>query len=139
MPPFKRGHIERISARSGKIEEFDQLAKKALGDRKLRHDEWKAWKAKPAPATGVRLLTKSRINSPVPTESIFVTAYDRAGQIKHLPQIWWSLLTYPKDMEVRRYVSKAEVARCSFKDKAIKEVEVYLNPFVSCLWRADTL
>ena len=27
-------------------------------------------------------------------------------------------------MEVRRYVSKAEVARCSFKDKAIEEVEV---------------
>lgn len=27
-------------------------------------------------------------------------------------------------MEVRRYISKAEVARCSFKDKAIEEVEV---------------
>lgn len=27
-------------------------------------------------------------------------------------------------MEVRRHVSKAEVARCSFKDKAIEEVDV---------------
>ena len=32
-------------------------------------------------------------------------------------------------MEVRRYVSKAEVARCSFKDKTIEGVEVlfFLN------------
>ena len=29
-------------------------------------------------------------------------------------------------MKVRRYVSKAEVARCSFKDKAIEEVDVFL-------------
>ena len=29
-------------------------------------------------------------------------------------------------MEVRRYISKAEVARCSFKDKAIEEVEVLI-------------
>jgi len=28
-------------------------------------------------------------------------------------------------MEVRRYVSQAEVARCSFKNKAIEEVEVF--------------
>jgi hypothetical protein len=29
-----------------------------------------------------------------------------------------------KDSEVRRYISKAEVARCSFKKKVIEDVEV---------------
>lgn len=87
MPAFKRGHIELISARSGKIEEFDQLAKKALGERKLRHEEWKVWKAKPAPAAGVRLLAKSRNSLAPNSESIVATAYDRAGQIKRPPHI----------------------------------------------------
>lgn len=33
-------------------------------------------------------------------------------------------------MQVRRHISKAEVARCSLKDKAIEEVEVLsFNPF----------
>ncbi len=85
MPLFKRGFIERIIVRSGKLEEFDQLAKKALGERRLRHEEWKAWKARPTPAAGVRLLSKPR-NSPVPTESTMITAFDRAGQIKYLFQ-----------------------------------------------------
>lgn len=29
-------------------------------------------------------------------------------------------------MQVRRYLSRAEVARCSFKDKAVAEVDVLL-------------
>jgi hypothetical protein len=79
--PFKRGHVERFSARSRKIDEFDEFARKALRKRKLRYEEWKAWKPKPAPPASVRLLSRSR-NSPAPTESTMVAAYERAGQIK---------------------------------------------------------
>ena len=81
--PFKSGHIERVSARSRKLEEFDQLAWKALGERKLRHEEWKGWKSKPAPIAGVRLLKR---HSLLATESTMVINYDRAGQINPLPQ-----------------------------------------------------
>jgi len=35
-------------------------------------------------------------------------------------------------MDVRRYVSKADVARCSFKDKAIEEVDVFLVRSLVC-------
>ena len=79
--PFKRGHIERISARSRKLEEFDELARKALGERRLRYEGWQAWRSKPAPSSGVRFLSKSK-NTAAPTESTMVAAYDRAGQIK---------------------------------------------------------
>jgi hypothetical protein len=51
-------------------------------------------------------------------------AYDLAGQSRS--PVWFQqfILICTKDMEVRRCISKAEVARCSFKDKAIEEVEV---------------
>ena len=35
-------------------------------------------------------------------------------------------------MEVRRCVSAAEVARCSFKDKAIAEIDVILFNILAC-------
>ena len=75
----KGGHFERITACSEKLEEFDELAREALENRKLRHEEWKTWKPKPAPSTGVRLWPKAR-NEPVPTESTMVTTYNLAGQ-----------------------------------------------------------
>jgi len=81
LMPFKRGHIERISARSRRLEDFDEFARKALGDRKSKHEEWMAWKSKPTPSAGIRLLSRSR-SSPAPNESMMVAAYDRAGQIK---------------------------------------------------------
>ena len=76
---FKGGHYERITACSEKLEEFDELAREALENRKLRHEEWKTWKPKPAPSTGVRLWPRAR-KEPVSTESTMVTAYNLAGQ-----------------------------------------------------------
>jgi len=75
----KAGHLERITACSEKLEEFDELARAALENRKLRHEEWKNWKPKPAPSTGVRLWVKAK-KEPVQTESTMVTAYNLAGQ-----------------------------------------------------------
>lgn len=75
--PFKRGHSERTIARSKKLEEFDQLATKALEERKRKYDEWKAWKPKPASSGWLR--SKPR-NSPTPMESTMVAAYDHAGK-----------------------------------------------------------
>jgi len=126
--PFKRGHFERISARSEKLEELDGLAKRALEERKLRYEQWKSWKPKQSLPAGVWPLSKPK-NLPAPTESGVVAAYDCAGQLRTPLLRWRSLLTHPKDMEVRQYVSKAEVARCSFKDKVIVEIEVNFFPF----------
>ena len=75
--PFKRGHFERIVACSEKLNEFDELARKALEERKRRYEEWAAWK--PKPPAPVWLLTRQR-NSPAPTESTAVAAYDHAGK-----------------------------------------------------------
>ena len=51
----------------------------------------------------------------------------RRSEKYHYPKISSPLLTHPnpKDMQVRRWLSTAEVARCSFKDKAISEVDVF--------------
>jgi len=71
--------LERITARSEQLEEFDELAREALESRKLRHEELKTRKPKPVPSTSVWLWPKAR-NEPVPTESTMVTAYNLAGQ-----------------------------------------------------------
>ena len=78
---FQRSHFERIGARSGELEEFDELAQKALEDRKLRYKEWKAWKPNPVPPTATRgwLRPKPR-NSPAPTERTLTDGYNLAGQ-----------------------------------------------------------
>ena len=83
--PFQRSYFERIGARTGKLEEFDEIARKALEERELRYKEWKAWRPNPVPPTTSRgwLRSKPR-NSPAPiptsTEGTMVDAYNRAGQ-----------------------------------------------------------
>jgi len=120
---IKRGHFERITARSKKLEEFDELAMGALEKRKLRYERWQAWRSRPASPTGARLRSKPR-NSPALSEHKMIAAYDLAGQGGTTLTKLVIFLTHPKDMQFRRYISKAEVARCSFKDKAIVEIAV---------------
>ena len=78
---FQRSYFERIGARSGELEEFDELARKALEERELRYKEWKAWKPNPVPLTGTRrwLRPKPR-DSPALTEETMTDAYNLAGQ-----------------------------------------------------------
>ena len=83
---FKRGHLKRIGARVENVEEFHKLARNALEERKLRYEEWKDWKPKPTPPTGIRFWSKSR-DMPTPTESTMAAAYDRAGQRRVSPPI----------------------------------------------------
>lgn len=117
----KLGHLERIDAYSEKLEEFDELANKALKERKSRYKEWKDREPRPAPPTGVRFWAKPRKE---PTRSRLVAAYDIAGGKRVLFLI--SLISSDplQDLAVRRCISKAEVARCSFKDKVIAQVDV---------------
>ena len=79
--PFQRSYFERIGTRSEKIEEFDELARKALEEREFRYKEWNAWKHNPVPPTAARgwLRSKPR-NTPAPTESTMVDGYNLAGQ-----------------------------------------------------------
>jgi hypothetical protein len=60
------------------LQEFDELARKALEARKLRYEEWKARKPKLVPPTA-KLLSKLR-NPPAPTERTMLDAYNFAGQ-----------------------------------------------------------
>lgn len=57
---FKLGRHERIDANSEKLEEFDELANKALEERKSRYKEWEDREPRPAPPTGVRFWAKPR-------------------------------------------------------------------------------
>ena len=84
---FQRSYFECIGARSGELEEFDELARKALEERELRYKEWKAWNPNPVPPTATRgwLRPKPR-NSPAPTEGTMVDAYNLAGQRGAPPQ-----------------------------------------------------
>ena len=82
---FQRSYFERIGARTGKLEEFDELARKALEERELRYKEWKAWKPSPVPPTATRgwLRSKPRDSpapTPAPTERTLADAYNLAGQ-----------------------------------------------------------
>lgn len=81
-----------MSARLRRLDEFDQLAKKAQAERKFRHEEWKGWKSRPAP---VRILGGGKRNSM--NEGTMVIVYDRAGQIKPLLKI----LMVPSDLPQR--------------------------------------
>ena len=78
---FQRSYFERIGARTGKLEEFDELAKKALEERELRYKEWEAWKPNSAPPTATRGWLRSIAKDPpAPTERTLADAYNRAGQ-----------------------------------------------------------
>ena len=83
---FKRSYLERIGARVENVEGFDKLARDALEERKLRYEEWKDRKPKPAPPTGIRFWSKLR-DMPAPTGSTMVAAYDLAGQSRVFPPI----------------------------------------------------
>ena len=78
---FQRSYFERIGARSGELDEFDELARKAIEERGLRYKEWKAWNPNSVPPTATRgwLRSKPR-NSPAPTERTMADAYNLAGQ-----------------------------------------------------------
>ena len=71
----------RIGARLGKLEEFDDLARKALWKREFRYKEWKDWKPKPvSPAAISGWLRSKPKNPPAPTEETMADAYNLAGQ-----------------------------------------------------------
>jgi hypothetical protein len=77
---FQRGYFEQISARLEQLEKFDDLARKALEQRKLRYEEWRTWRSDQfSPTSLLRIKPKLR-NSPAPNDSIMVAAYDFAGQ-----------------------------------------------------------
>ena len=117
--PFKRDHFNRIRARLEQLESYTRFAQRTLQQRKLRYEEWKRYKPKRAFSTIGRILK----SPPAPTESDMVSAYSQAGESRN-PLVRWSLLIHPKDIQVRRHLSKVDVARCSFKDKAVEEVRV---------------
>ena len=77
---FKRCHFEQINARLEQLEKFDELARQTLEQRKLRYEEWRAWRSDLMNSSSVlRLKYKSR-NSPAPSDRTMITAYDLAGQ-----------------------------------------------------------
>ena len=76
---LKRGHFERIVICSEQLEEFDQLARRALEERKRRYEEWKGWKPRMGQLAAVRILPKQKI-SPAPNASAMLASYDRAGK-----------------------------------------------------------
>ena len=121
---FQRGYFEHTSARSEQLQKFDELAKNALEQRKLRHDEWRTWKSDLIASTSLlRLKPKSR-HSPRPNDAFMVAAYDLAGQSESHCLVSTIILIRTKDMEVRKCISRAEVVRFTFRDKAIEEVDV---------------
>ena len=89
LMPFQGSYFERIGARTGKLEEFDELARKALEERELRYKEWKAWKPNLVPPAASRGWLRSKPRNspalapapiPAPTERTMADAYDLAGQ-----------------------------------------------------------
>ena len=77
---FQRGYFEHISARMEQLQKFDELARKALEQRKLRHDDCKAWKSDLIASTSLLRLKPKPRNSPMPSDTFMVAAYDQAGQ-----------------------------------------------------------
>jgi hypothetical protein len=82
---LQQGYFERITARSEKLQEFDELARKALEERELRYKEWKDWVPKLVPPTAARGWYRpkprnSPAPAPEPTERTMVDAYNLAGQ-----------------------------------------------------------
>ncbi len=56
---------------------------KALEERELRYEEWKAWKPGPVPSTAARGWLRSKPKkslAPTQTEKTIVEAYNLAGQ-----------------------------------------------------------
>lgn len=80
--PFQRGYFEHTSARSEQLGKFDELARKALEQRRLRYEEWRTYKADLIASTSVLRLKPKPRNSPMPNDAFLVTAYDLAGQRK---------------------------------------------------------
>jgi len=103
---FQRDHFQRIAARSENLEEFDELARKALKERELRYKEWKVWKPLPVPPTPTGRWLRSKPRNPPalpPTKGEMADAYNRAGQrsitnlrlvfasdLSRIPKIWKS-------------------------------------------------
>lgn len=80
LMPYQRGYFEHISARSEQLAKFDELARKAVEQRKLRYEEWRTWKSDLTASTGVLRLRPKPRNSPTPNDAIMVATYDLAGQ-----------------------------------------------------------
>ena len=73
------------------------------------------------------------MNEPAPTENIMgVAFYNLAGQRRVTSLVSLIPSDSSKDMAVRQCISKAEVARHSFKDKAIEQVDVLFFYLLSC-------
>lgn len=77
---FKRGYFEQISARLGQLVKFDELVRQSLEQRKLRYEEWRTWRSDLINSTSVLRLKYKPRNSPAPSDSTMVAAYDSAGQ-----------------------------------------------------------
>lgn len=76
---FKRGYFEQINARLEQLKGFDELTRKSLEQRRLRYEEWRTWRSDLINSISV-LRLKHKRNSPAPSDSTMVTAYDLAGQ-----------------------------------------------------------
>jgi len=80
LMPFQRGYFEHMSARREQLEKFDELARKAVEQRRLRFEEWRTWRSDLIASTSVLRLKPKARNSPTPNDAIMVATYDLAGQ-----------------------------------------------------------
>jgi hypothetical protein len=78
--PFKRGYFEQLSARSEQLEKFDELARKALEQRRLRYEEWKTWRSDVSFSNSVMRLKSKVRSSPAPGDGTMAAVYNLAGQ-----------------------------------------------------------
>ena len=78
--PLQRGYFEHTSARSEQLRNSDELARKALEQRKLRYEEWRTYKVDLIASTSLLRLKQKPRNSPMLSDAFMATAYDLAGQ-----------------------------------------------------------
>jgi len=78
--PFKRCYFEQVIARSERLGKFDELETRALEQRELRYEEWRAWKSDLISSSNILRLKYKPKNSVVPTDNGMAAAYNLAGQ-----------------------------------------------------------
>lgn len=83
--PSQQGFLRQTDYRSESLKQSDNHATRALEERYIRYEEWKAWKPHSVSRTKVfRLGAKQKV-PPIPTEKALVAAYDHTGQPQEVP------------------------------------------------------
>lgn len=83
--PSQQDFLRQTDSRSESLKLSDNHATRALEERHIRYEEWKAWKPHSVSRTkGFRLGAKQKV-PPIPTEKALAAAYDHTGQPQEVP------------------------------------------------------